>query len=254
MKASTIRIVLAIAISFQWSLRQLDVQNAFLNGDLDEQVFMAQPHGFMDPQFPFYVCKLNKTLYGLKQVPRAWFHKLSHALLQWGFQASRADSSMFFWYSATDVLILLVYVDDLLVTRSNTPWKQDAPRTLSQHDGPPFLDIKLYRSTVGALQYVILTQPNIAFVVNKAWQFMANPTGTHWLVVKRILRYLKDTSSYGLQLHQANSLDLQGIQMQIGPLAQMTVGVPTVIVFFWTQPNILVIAQTKAGIPQQCRI
>ena len=120
MKASTIRIVLAIAVSFQWSLRQLDVQNAFLNGDLDEQVFMAQPHGFMDPQFPFYVCKLNRTLYGLKQVPRAWFHKLSHALLQWGFQASRADSSMFFWYSATDVLILLVYVDDLLVTRSNS--------------------------------------------------------------------------------------------------------------------------------------
>ncbi|RVW94019.1 Retrovirus-related Pol polyprotein from transposon RE2 [Vitis vinifera] len=83
-------------------------------------------------------------------------------------------------------------------------------KTLSQHDGPPFLDIKLYRSTVSALQYVTLTQPNIAFVVNKACQFMANPTETHWLVVKRILRYLKDTSSYGLQLHQANSFDLQG--------------------------------------------
>ena len=92
----------------------------FLNGDLDEQVFMAQPHGFVDPQFPSYVCKLNKALYGLKQAPQAWFDKLSHALLQWGFQASRADSSMFFWHSATDVLILLVYVDDLLVTGSNS--------------------------------------------------------------------------------------------------------------------------------------
>ena len=83
-KASTIRIVLAIAVSFPWPLRQLDVQNAFLNDDLDEQVFMAQPCGFVDPQFPSYVCKFNKAPYGLKQAPRAWFHKLSHALLQWG--------------------------------------------------------------------------------------------------------------------------------------------------------------------------
>ena len=119
-KASTIRIMFAIIIFFQWLLRQLDVQNVFLNGDLDEQVFMAQPRGFVDPQFPSYVCKLNKALYGLKQAPQAWFHKLSHALLQWGFQASRADSSMFFRHSATDVLILLVYVDDLLVTGSNS--------------------------------------------------------------------------------------------------------------------------------------
>ena len=69
MKASTIRIVFAIAISFQWPLKQLDIQNAFMNGDLGEQVFMTQPHGFVDPQFPSYVCKLNKALYGLKQAP-----------------------------------------------------------------------------------------------------------------------------------------------------------------------------------------
>ena len=83
-------------------------------------------------------------------------------------------------------------------------------RTLSQHDGPHFLDIKLYRSTIDALQYVTLTQPYIAFVVNRACQFMANPIETHWLIVKQILRYLKGTLSYGLQLHQANFLDLQG--------------------------------------------
>ena len=83
-------------------------------------------------------------------------------------------------------------------------------RTLSQHDGPHFLDIKLYRSTIGALQDVTLTQSYIAFVVNRACQFMANPIETHWLVVKQILRYLKGTLSYGLQLHQANFLDLQG--------------------------------------------
>ena len=81
-------------------------------------------------------------------------------------------------------------------------------RTLSQHDGPPFLDIKAYRNTVSVFQYVTLTQPNIAFVVYKACQFMANPTETHWLTAKQILLYLKRTSCYGLQLHQANSFDL----------------------------------------------
>lgn len=65
-KASTIHIVLAIAVSFNWPICQLDVQNAFLNGELDKQVFMAQPPGFNNPQFPPHVCKLNKPLYGLK--------------------------------------------------------------------------------------------------------------------------------------------------------------------------------------------
>ena len=82
-------------------------------------------------------------------------------------------------------------------------------RTFSQHDGPSFLDIKLDCSTDGALQYVTLTRPNIAFAVNKVCQFMANLIETHLLIVIQIIRYLKGTSNYGLQLHQANSLDLQ---------------------------------------------
>ncbi|XP_034685938.1 uncharacterized mitochondrial protein AtMg00810-like [Vitis riparia] len=79
-------------------------------------------------------------------------------------------------------------------------------KTLSQHDGALFLDTKLYCSTIGAFQYVTLTRPDIAFVVKNACQFMANPTEVHWLTVKRILRYLKGTSTYGLQLHQHNRL------------------------------------------------
>ncbi|KAM0019270.1 putative RNA-directed DNA polymerase [Helianthus debilis subsp. tardiflorus] len=76
-KASTVRVVLSIAVTRKWCLHQLDVKNAFLNGNLTETVFMEQPQGFIDKRFPNHVCRLKKALYGLKQAPRAWFQRLS---------------------------------------------------------------------------------------------------------------------------------------------------------------------------------
>lgn len=76
MKAATIRLVLSLAVSRGWSLQQLDVQNAFLQGVLEEEVYMYQPPGYVDKSHPTYVCKLDKALYGLKQAPRAWYARL----------------------------------------------------------------------------------------------------------------------------------------------------------------------------------
>ena len=95
-KPSTIRIIFTLAISKGWDIQQIDVNNAFLNGDLHEDVFMTQPEGFEDPIKPNHVCKLCKALYGLKQAPRAWFEKLKSALLSWGFKKSVSDTSLFF--------------------------------------------------------------------------------------------------------------------------------------------------------------
>jgi hypothetical protein len=81
--------------------------------------------------------------------------------------------------------------------------------TLSVHDGEPFPDHTLFRSTVGALQYLSITRPDIAFIVNKLSQFMHKPTLTHWQAVKRLVRYLKDTIKFGLQIFRSSSTALQ---------------------------------------------
>jgi hypothetical protein len=96
-KASTIQVILALVVHFDWPIRQLDVSNAFLQGTLNEEVYMEQPPGFIDNTRLDQVCKLHKAIYGLKQVPRAWFTRLSNFLLDLGFKGSLVDTSLFIY-------------------------------------------------------------------------------------------------------------------------------------------------------------
>lgn len=119
-KASTVRIILSIAVHLNWDIRQLDINNVFLNGHLKETVFMFQPEGYVDPAKPNHICKLSKAIYGLKQAPRAWFDSLKDALLNWGFQNTKSDSSLFILKGTDHTTFLLIYVDGIIVTGSNT--------------------------------------------------------------------------------------------------------------------------------------
>ena len=119
-KPPTVRLILSLAVSLNWSLRQLDVKNAFLHGTLKEEVYMTQPQGYVDPQHPSHVCKLIKSIYGLKQAPRAWFESFTTQLLHLGFTASTVDSSFFIYKHEKVIAYLLLYVDDIVLT-SNTP-------------------------------------------------------------------------------------------------------------------------------------
>jgi histone deacetylase 1/2 len=117
-KPTTVRLILAIAVSKGWHLRQIDIQNAFLHGDIQEEVYMTQPPGYVDPIQHGYVCRLQKSLYGLKQAPRAWYSKLTMKLQELGFVPSRADTSLFIFTSATVTIYMLIYVDDIIIVGS----------------------------------------------------------------------------------------------------------------------------------------
>lgn len=118
-KMNTVRVLLSVAINHGWSLFQMDVKNAFLHGDLEEDVFMKIPQGHPQEHEPGMVCKLHKAIYGLKQSPRAWYAKLSAVLCNSGFKCSDADSSMFIRTGKFGRLVVLVYVDDLIITGDN---------------------------------------------------------------------------------------------------------------------------------------
>ncbi|KAM1465721.1 hypothetical protein COP2_045561 [Malus domestica] len=118
-KPTTIRILLSIAVSYNWFIHQLDVSNAFLHGTLKEDVYMIQPPGFVDSNYPHHVCKLKRSLYGLKQAPRAWYEAFYKAILSLGFLASSSDTSLFIKKDST-ITFILVYVDDIIITGSST--------------------------------------------------------------------------------------------------------------------------------------
>jgi len=112
-----------VAVAKRWELHQLDVNNAFLHGDLDEEVYMRMPPGFYSND-PNKVCCLKRSLYGLRQAPRQWFAKLSSKLSEYGFIRSYADYYLFIYQQQDVFMALLVYVDDIVLASSNAPASQ----------------------------------------------------------------------------------------------------------------------------------
>lgn len=117
-KLTTVRLALEHAVRNDWTIRQLDVNNAFLQGTLQDEVYVSQPPGFVDKDRPHHVCRLRKALYGLKQAPRAWYEALKRTLLAAGFRNSVADTSLFTYSHGQHLVYILVYVDDIVVTGS----------------------------------------------------------------------------------------------------------------------------------------
>ncbi|KAI3813818.1 hypothetical protein L1987_18553 [Smallanthus sonchifolius] len=204
---------LAYAAYMDFTVHQMDVKSAFLYGKVQEEVYVKQPPGFIDPNFPDRVYKLDKALYGLHQAPRAWYETLSKHLLENGFTRGAIDQTLFKRKEEKDTIMVQIYVDDIIFGSTNpldqsesgilihqekyvkeilTKFKMADSHLVKTHvefrhcltpdvDGES-VDQHLYRSMIGSLMYLTASRPDIMFAVCLCARFQANPKLSHFLL------------------------------------------------------------------------
>lgn len=129
----SLRIIMALVAHFNLELHQMDVKTAFLNGDLDEEVYMVQPQGFIPNDKSHMVCKLRKSIYGLKQSSRQWFVKFNKVILSFGFTANTVDRCIYLKISGSKFMILALYVDDILLATNDLGMLHETKKFLSSN-------------------------------------------------------------------------------------------------------------------------
>eukprot|EP00253_Pinus_taeda_P003162 PITA_03162 len=115
---NSICLVLSLVASFKWEVHQMDIKSTLLHGDLHEEIYMEQPTGFIQTNFSL-LCWLKKSLYGLKQAPWAWYAKMDSFLLETGFSRCHSDNIVYTKKAGKSLIILVLYVDDLILTGSD---------------------------------------------------------------------------------------------------------------------------------------
>ncbi|GJU36339.1 putative ribonuclease H-like domain-containing protein [Tanacetum coccineum] len=195
-RIEAIRIFLAFASYMGFIVYQMDVKSAFLYGKINEEVYVSQPPGFIDPKYPQKVYKVVKALYGLHQAPRAWYATLSTFLLQHGYKRGTIDKTLFIKKDKHDIILT-----------ASTPIETQKP--LVKDEEASDVDVHLYRSMIGSLMYLTVSRPDIMFAVCACSRFQVTPKTSHLSAVKRIFRYLKGKPKLGLWFPKVTSFNLE---------------------------------------------
>jgi hypothetical protein len=145
-RLESIRILLAYATYHGFKLYQMDVKSAFLNGPIKEEVYVEQPPGFEDSEYPNHVYKLSKALYGLKQAPRAWYECLRDFLITNGFKVGKVEPTLFTKTLDSDLFVCQIYVDDIIFGSTNESTCEEFSRIMTQ---------KFEMSMMGELKYFL---------------------------------------------------------------------------------------------------
>jgi hypothetical protein len=124
--------LLAFATHHDFKLYQMDVKSVFLNGPIQELVYIEQPPGFEDPKFSSHVYELQKALYGLKQAPRAWYECLKEFLLKQGFEIGKANPTLFTHKVNKDIFVWQIYVDDIIFGSTNHDFCEEFSRIMTK--------------------------------------------------------------------------------------------------------------------------
>ncbi|GKA75888.1 retrovirus-related pol polyprotein from transposon TNT 1-94 [Tanacetum coccineum] len=213
-RLESIRILLAYACAHDFKLFQMDVKSAFLNGFINEEVYVAQPPGFVDFEKPNHVFKLKKALYGLKQAPKAWYDRLKAFFLDHMYTMGLFEMSMMGELNFFLGLQIKQLEDDIFFNQSKyikemlkefsledskpikTPMSSETKLTRDE-DGEFVNDTK-YHGMIGSLLYLTASQPDIMFSVCLWARFQEVPKTSHLEAVKRIFRYIKGAAHLGL--------------------------------------------------------
>ncbi|GKB55542.1 putative ribonuclease H-like domain-containing protein [Tanacetum coccineum] len=247
-RIEAIRLFLAFASYMGFLVYQMDVKSAFLYGTIEEEVYVHQPSGFVDPAHPNKVYKAVKALYSLHQAPRAWYETLSSFLLENGFRRGTIDKILFIKKNKSDIMFVQVYVDDIIFGSTKKSMCTKFEEVKQQPDGIfinqdkyvadilnkfDFCSIKIattpiesnkplvkdedgvevdvheYRSIIGSLMYLTASRPDIMFVVCACARFQVTPKASHLHAVKRIFRYLKHQPKLGLWYPRDSPFELE---------------------------------------------
>ncbi|RVW54330.1 Retrovirus-related Pol polyprotein from transposon TNT 1-94 [Vitis vinifera] len=127
------RIIMALVAHYDFELHQMDVKTAFLNGDIDETIYMVQPENFVSEDSKNMVCKLTKSIYGLKQASRQWYFKFHQIIVSYGFEANLMDECVYHKFSGSKYIFLVLYVDDILLATNDISILHDTKSFLSKH-------------------------------------------------------------------------------------------------------------------------
>nr|GEV89353.1 putative ribonuclease H-like domain-containing protein [Tanacetum cinerariifolium] len=206
-RIEAIRLFLAYASFKGFMVYQIDVKSAFLYGTIKEEVYVCQPLGFKDPDYPDKVYKVVKALYGLHQAPRAWYETLANYLLENGFQRGKIDQTLFIKRQKGDIMLVLIYVNDIIFGSTNKDLCKGFEKLIKDSQDKYVAEIlRKFRLTDGKsastpidTEKPLLKDPDdIMFAVCACARFQVTPKASHLHAVKRIFRYLKGKPHLGL--------------------------------------------------------
>uniref|UniRef100_A0A2N9F1H5 Reverse transcriptase Ty1/copia-type domain-containing protein n=1 Tax=Fagus sylvatica TaxID=28930 RepID=A0A2N9F1H5_FAGSY len=210
-RLSSVRTLLAVVASRQWKLFQMNVKNAFLNGDLSEEVYMQPPPGLSHPPDKLYSFSTRLFHNGIQELKdflsqNFEMKDLGHLNYFLGLEITYSDDGFYLTQAkyTSDLLSRVGLTDHKIV---DTPIKLNA--RLAPSSGELLPDPTLYRQLVGSLVYLTVTRPDISYAVHQVSQFMSSLRSTHYAAVLRILRYLKGTLFHGLHFSAQSPLTLR---------------------------------------------
>ncbi|WJZ95165.1 hypothetical protein VitviT2T_013955 [Vitis vinifera] len=223
------RIIMALVAHYDLELHQMDVKTTFLNGNIDETINMVQLENFESNDSKQLVCRLKRSIYGLKQASRQWYRKFDQVITSFGFKENTVDQCIYLKFSGSKFIILVLYVDDILLASSDVGLLHETKRFLSSKfdmkdlgDASFVLGIQIYRDRPRGI-LGLSQKAYIDKVLSKFWheqlctrrhacskRYLCNPGMDHWKKAKRVIRYLQRTKDYMLTYRRSSHLEIVG--------------------------------------------